>query len=99
VRGPKIEALRDQGKGVAASLKERLEPLEPKPRAPNMSSLISRAAFDPKRPLPEADLNVGEEWESVLALNPTSPETHVECAPEQARAGKRGLLADFAVGS
>jgi hypothetical protein len=44
--------------------------------------------------LPEADLNVGEEWESSLsALNPSSPETHVEC-----RVGKRGLLADFAVG-
>jgi hypothetical protein len=36
-----------------------------------ISAAYPITAFDPKRPLPEADLNVGEEWESVfIGLKP-----------------------------
>jgi len=49
--------------------------------------------------LPEADLNVGEEWESVfIGLKPFFTRNSRRMRPRTGEVGKRGLLADFAVG-
>jgi hypothetical protein len=42
--------------------------------------------FDPKRPLPKADVTVGEEWESVfIGLKPFFTRNSRRMRPEQAR--------------